>query len=126
MNARAVPDEGGFERKERRKYYRIKALWRICRRVDSAATRNNTGDVADKVSNACSKIERNEGLIELPGRQRGDAYHRIANAPIPPTGQPLPNGRVRALVLYGDLVEAVMHFWGVGKDTVWLWRKALE
>jgi hypothetical protein len=58
----------------------------------------------------------------------------LSDAPIPwPIAQTLPNGRARALVLYGDLAEAVrresaeavMHFWGVKANTVWTWRKAL-
>jgi hypothetical protein len=59
----------------------------------------------------------------------------LSEAPIPwPVGQTLPRGKGRALVLYGDLAEAVaresseavMHFWGVKVNTVWLWRKALN
>jgi hypothetical protein len=58
----------------------------------------------------------------------------LSDAPIPwPIGQRLPRGRARSLVVYGALaravrresVEAVCYWWGVGKDTVWQWRKAL-
>jgi hypothetical protein len=67
--------------------------------------------------------------------RRGDVrIVGLSEAPIPwPVGQTLPRGRGRALVLYGDLAEAVrresaeavMHFWGVKVNTVWLWRKVL-
>jgi hypothetical protein len=67
--------------------------------------------------------------------RRGDVrITGVSDAPIPwPLGQTLPKGNARSLVLYGDLVEAVkresaaalMHFWGVGHHTVWVWRKAL-
>ena len=67
--------------------------------------------------------------------RRGDArITGLSDAPIPwPTGQLLKGGRRPALVLYAGLAEAVkresaesvMHSWGVGKDTVWPWRKAL-
>jgi hypothetical protein len=58
----------------------------------------------------------------------------LSDAPIPwPVGQLLKGGRRPALILYGDLAEAVrresaeavMHFWGVKHVTVWQWRKAL-
>jgi hypothetical protein len=58
----------------------------------------------------------------------------LSDAPIPwPVGQTLPKGKGRALVLYGDLAEAVrresaeavLHHWGVKGTTVWTWRKAL-
>jgi hypothetical protein len=50
-----------------------------------------------------------------------------------PIGRNLPRGRQRFLILTGDLVEAVRresvaalcHWWGVGEQTVWRWRKAL-
>jgi hypothetical protein len=67
--------------------------------------------------------------------RRGDVHVvGLSDAPIPwPIGQTMPSGRARALVLSGDLVEAVrresaeavMPFWGVKANTVWTWRKAL-
>jgi hypothetical protein len=67
--------------------------------------------------------------------RRGDVrIVGLSEAPIPwPIGQRLPRGRARSLVLYGALtrtvkresVQAVCYWLGVGKTTVWLWRKVL-
>jgi hypothetical protein len=67
--------------------------------------------------------------------RRGDVHIvGLSDAPIPwPLGQLPKGGRRPALILYGDLAkavrresaDAVMHFWGVKANTVWLWRKAL-
>jgi hypothetical protein len=65
------------------------------------------------------------GEVEVVGMSAG---------PIPwPIGRNLPRGRQRFLILTGDLIEAVKresaaavcHWWGVGEQTVWRWRKAL-
>jgi hypothetical protein len=48
-------------------------------------------------------------------------------------GKTSPRGRQRAIILYGDLAEAVKreseqavaHWFGVGLDTAWRWRQAL-
>jgi hypothetical protein len=58
----------------------------------------------------------------------------MSAGPIPwPIGRNLPRGRQRFVILTGDLIEAVKresaaavcHWWGVGTNTVWSWRKAL-
>src|SRR4051812_35701010 len=68
---------------------------------------------------------------------RGDArIVGLSEAPIPwPIGKKTTgkNKRQRFLILYGALADAVhqesasavCHWWGVGMDTVWRWRKAL-
>jgi hypothetical protein len=51
-----------------------------------------------------------------------------------PIGRYPPKGRARFLIVMGDLIEAVRreseeavcHYWGVGRNTVWTWRKALR